>query len=361
MSRQPLLKLMSGPYRRTRVTAIIILLSMVVTAPLLLTSHTSAAILTLRTLRLSDYTAGDSGVNYDFSFTTNTSGPIGSVSFQVCTNYQYEDTDACTPPDGFDASSAALVAQTGPGGFVSAPSGNNNTLLLTRPVALNVASQALSFNFSMLTNPSANGSYYVRIETFSSIDGSGTPVDYGELVFAINQNISITTTVPPYLLFCTGITIDNYDCSTAQGSLVDFGELSTTATRTGTSQLVASTNAPYGYSVTLAGSTMTAGTNVIPAMDGEPSKVGTSQFGINGRSNSDPFVGADPAGPGLTLPSSGYNTPNQFRFNSGDIIASSDNADDYRKLTMSYIVNASADQSPGNYVATISYICLANF
>jgi hypothetical protein len=96
-------------------------------------------------------------------------------------------------------------------------------------------------------------------------------------------------------------------------------------------------------------------------MSGSAATRGVSQFGINGRSNNSPSVGSEPDGPGLTVPGVGYNTPNIFRFASGDIIASSNNTDDYRKLTMSYIVNASRNQPPGKYVATVSYICLANF
>jgi hypothetical protein len=113
--------------------------------------------------------------------------------------------------------------------------------------------------------------------------------------------------------------------------------------------------------VTLAGTTMTSGNDVIPAMSGGASQPGVSQFGLNGRLNTGPSVGADPDGPGVVIPKAPYNNPNQFRFVSGDIITSSNNPDDVRKITVSYIVNRDKNQAPGRYVATISYICLANF
>jgi hypothetical protein len=337
----------------------VLLLAAVV--PFVVSARSEAVMLSFRQLQLSDSTTDATGVKYTFSFNTNTSGPLGSLRFEICSNYQYEPGDPCTPPIGFSASGATLTAQTGVSDFSLDPASNDHILIVGRPVALPVSPQQLSVEFSGLTNPSDIGGYYVRISTYSSTDGTGSEIDFGVVAFATNTGITINTEVPPYLQFCTGITIQGYNCGTAEGSFINFGELSSKGVKTATSQMLASTNAPYGYSVRMAGTTMTAGTNVIPAMTGTTSKVGTSQFGVNGRANNAPSVGSEPDGPGLTLPSSGYNTPNQFRFANGDIIASSNNTDDFRKLTVSYIVNVSSNQPAGRYVTTISYICLANF
>lgn len=346
-------------YRSIIVYAAATLMAAIV--PLAMTIHSDAAQLSLRRLQVSDGTVDTTGVKYDFSFNTNTAGPIGSVRMDICTNYQYEPGDPCTAPNGFDASGAMISNQTGITDFSIANTSNAHQLVLSRPAAVFAAPQQLSFELTGVTNPSDVGSYYVRISTFASTDTSGPETDNGVVVFAMNKSVNISTEVPPYLMFCTGLSIQNYDCRTAEGNLVSFGELSRTNPRTATSQMVAATNAPYGYSVTLAGSTMTAGTNVIPAMTGQASQAGVSQFGLNARSNSSPGVGTEPQGPGLTVPAAGYNTPNQFRFQSGEIISHSDNSDDYRKLTVSYLVNINGAQPPGRYVATVSYICLANF
>lgn len=329
--------------------------------PVFLSYHAGAALVSLRRLQISDSAVSATNVSYNFGFTTNTAGPLGSLTFEVCSNYLYEPTDVCTSPVGFNASGAALSAQAGINDFSLLPASTASKLVIGRPAATMVASQPLSYTFSGITNPSSISSNYVRITTFATTDASGPETDFGNVVFATNQDVEITTEVPPYLLFCTGITIENFDCSTAQGSFINFGELSSGATRAATSEMMAATNAPYGYSVTLAGTTMTAGNNIIPAMTGNTSTVGTSQFGINGRDNSGPNIGTEPFGPGLTMPSTGYNTPNQYRFVSGEIVASSNDTDDYRKLTMSYIVNVSRNQPSGRYVTTVSYICLANF
>lgn len=351
----------SGRSTPLRIGAAIFLLIITLVAPLLLSAPGSAAMLAYRSLQLSDGAAAATGVRYNFGFNTNTSASIGSIRFEICSNYQYEPTDSCTAPNGLDASGATLSNQTGLTNFSYNAASDSNTLVISRPAATPVTPQPLSFEFSNITNPQDVGSYYVRVSTYVTTDGSGPETDYGIVVFATNLGIGISTEVPPYLLFCTGITIDGYDCETAQGSYINFGELSSKATRTATSQMLASTNAAYGYSVTLAGTTMTAGTNVIPALSGGSSQVGASQFGINGRQNSAPSVGGEPNGPGLTMPRAGYDTPNQYRFAAGDIVASTNTTDDYRKMTMSYIVNTKAGQPPGLYVATVSYICLANF
>ncbi len=333
--------------------------------PLVWYSSVHADQLSFRRLQLSDSTAAVPNVSYNFSFNTMTTGPIGSITFQICSNYQYELTDPCTPPAGFDATAATLTAQSGitdfslDNGEVGASTASK--LVITRPVASTVEPQPLAYVFSGITNPSAVSTNYVRISTHSSSDGTGPEIDYGIVVFATNFDIEITTEVPPYLLFCTGITIEGFNCGTAEGSFINFGELSSRTARTATSQMLASTNAPFGYSVTMTGTTMTAGNNTIPSMNGDISRPGTSQFGVNGRFNSSPNVGAEPEGGGTTSPSAGYNNPNFFRFKDGDIIASSNGTDDYRKITVSYLVNTSSGQPPGRYVTTISYICLANF
>jgi hypothetical protein len=339
-----------------------VVLFFVMTAPLFVSSKAGAALLQLRSVKLSDGTAGFTPTNYEFGFTTNTSGTVGSILFEVCQNYQYDPTDICTPPAGFDAAGAALSTQTGVTDFSLHANSDANTLIITRPAATPVTPQPLTYEFTGISNPTNIGSYYVRISTYPTLDASGPEIDYGNVVFVTNIDIQITTEVPPYLQFCTGITIDGYNCGTAEGNFISFGELSVVTPRVATSQMLASTNAPYGYSITLAGSTLTAGNNVIPALEsGSTSVPGTSQFGLNAVFNSNPSVGIDPVGPGDTVPDVLYSTPNQFRFKNGEIIASNASTDDYRKLTVSYIVNRSRDQAPGRYVATISYICLANF
>jgi hypothetical protein len=235
-----------------------------------------------------------------------------------------------------------------------------NVLVLARVPGAAPAGNS-TYTLSGATNPDAGGSYYVRLETFASSNASGPDVDYGGIAFSIGSAVNVSTYVPPYLLFCTGTTIQPYDCGTASGDYINFGELLPTATKTGQTQMLVATNAD-GYTIRVLGNTLTSGNNLIPPLTASDiSRTGVSQFGLNLRANNTPAVGSDVQGPGTTTVAAGYNNPDFYRFVSGEIIASTAVSDDYRLYTASYIVNISKAQSSGVYVSTITYVSLANF
>jgi len=298
--------------------------------------------------------------DYNLSFSLVTAGPLGSIRIQFCSNDPLPDT-ACTAPAGLDVAAAALATQTGATGFSISPATTVNELILTRPVA-NAAALPVSYHFTGVTNPSSAGSYYVRLLTYATDDASGAASDYGGIAFAIANDVNINVTVPPYLIFCTGITITGLNCATATGNYIDFGELSRSVARSGSSQMLVATNAELGYNVTINGTTMTSGNNIIPALaGGDVSRPGTGQFGLNLRANNTPPNGNDPFGPGTGQPQPAYNQPNTYRFATGDTVISHDGPDNIRQFTASYITNVPPGQAPGVYVSTITYICLANF
>jgi hypothetical protein len=125
--------------------------------------------------------------------------------------------------------------------------------------------------------------------------------------------------------------------------------------------MVIASNAGGGYSMWVAGTSMTSGANVITAMTGGTAQKGTSQFGLNLIANTNPAVGQNPVGPGAGGVAAGYSQPDHFRFNSGDTLASVTLPDDLRKYTVSYIVNIPSNQPGGVYSTTLTYVCLANF
>jgi hypothetical protein len=310
--------------------------------------------------RISNSVAG-STATHTFGFTmANTTQAVGSISFEFCSNTPIPNT-ACTVPVGFDASSAALASQGGDVGFSIHPVSTSTRIVLTRP-PLNPLGVQSAYQFNNIINPSNAGSYYVRLQTYSSSDGTGIDIENGGVVFAINSVISVNAEVPPYIRFCAGVTIVSFDCSTANSFFIDFGELSTTATSKASSQFVVATNAQSGYTVSLSGTTLISGNNVIPAMavPAAPT-IGASQFGINLKANSNPAVGSEVVGPGTSNASAGYDTPDQFKFQNGDTLVSIGNSNSNRKFTVSYITNISPAQQAGVYATTISYICFANF
>jgi len=261
-----------------------------------------------------------------------------------------------------NVTTAVLSQQSGATGFSVSPLGNANTLILARTITSSATAGNLSYTLTTITNPSDSGTVYARIQTFTSIDATGAATDYGGLALAINEDVSISATVPPYLYFCLGISITGVDCSTTTGFYLNYGEFSPSIASVASTQMVAGTNGPTGYFITMNGTTLTSGNDIIPALaTADVSRPGTSQFGVNLRANNDPTIGQEPAGDGVGQPSVGYNVTNQYKFVSGDTVATASAPDLPRKYTTSYIANIAKGQVPGVYVSTITYVTTAGF
>ena len=305
-------------------------------------------------------TKASSSSSYKISFSTVTASAIGSIKIQFCSNSPLVNSP-CVAPTGFDAGSSTLSNQLGITGFNISNASNNNEIILTRN-SVNTNPTAASYIFSGVINPDSVGSYYIRLTTYASIDASGAFTDYGGIAFSINEPVVVNATVPPYLTFCSGVSIGSLDCGNIQGDFIDLGELSTSTAKTGTSQILVTTNAELGYSVTAQGNTMASGVNIIPGLAfSDISRPGTSQFGINLRGNNSPNSGSDPQGSGTAQPTPNYNQVNLFRFVGGEQIISSIGPDTPRLFTVTYLANISAAQASGVYASTITYDCLADF
>lgn len=343
-----------------RIFSIIVLASILILGMGPFVFRAEASSLQNRRVVISDATkSANATYLFEFGLTTN-NVLLGSIQFEFCSNTALLG-EVCVPPTGFDASSADLVNQAGVIGFSISPISNANTIVLTRTTA-NTAAVQVSYRFDNIINPSSEGPFYVRIQTYASEDATGAHTDYGGLAVSVNEEISISAEVPPYLLFCGGIVITDFDCTTSSGNFINFGELSTNQPKTGTTQILIATNAANGYTLSVTGTTMLSGTNVIPAIASQDvSRPGTSQFGINMVNNSDPNVGTNPIGPGSGAVTSNYGVPNRYQFVSGDILASASAPEAYRKFTVTYLVNVALDQEPGVYVATLTYVAVASF
>ncbi len=318
-----------------------------------------AAELTPRSITMSNGVAAAGNVTYELRFTYATGGVVGSLGLQFCSDGSLSGTP-CTPPAGFDTSLVGLTFQAGATGFTVLPAASNEIIISRPPVAVTSGASAV-YTFAGLDNPSDTGSMYVRVSTYASSDGSGSFTDFGGLALSINEPPTVSAEVPPYLLLCLGESITGLDCNTATEPFSDVGTLGPLVTGAAQSQMLAGTNADGGYSMWVIGGTMTSGNNTLPAMAGGSSQKGVSQFGINLRANTNPIIGQDVAGPGSANIAAGYNQQNQFRYQSGDALASVTLPDDVRKYTVSYIVNVADGQPGGVYATTLTYIALANF
>ncbi len=322
------------------------------------TNSARGADLQRRSIRISSPSIS-TRVRHTFSFNNPTAGVIGSISFEYCDSPLINVPCAASP--GLDVSTATLGAQTGNAGFARDASTTTNKLVISR-----TPSGTLSTNNSYVVdnvlNPSvADRTYFVRISTYSSNDGSGAPTDRGSVAFVTSGSFNIGAYVPPFLIFCVGVTVAP-DCSSATGNLVNFGVLDPNVPALATTQFAGATNDFSGYQVFVNGTTMTSGNNIIPALTSPAASAkGTSQFGMNLRLNSNPSVGSNPSGSGTTAIDSKYATPNQFVFGNGDLLVKSTTSTNFNVFTQSYLVNVSADQKAGVYATTLLYTALASF
>lgn len=167
-------------------------------------------------------------------------------------------------------------------------------------------------------------------------------------------NAGHTTTNDPNLSF------------SVNGGSINFSSAfsaATTATATTTFSVMNYTS--YGYVVQVVGPTPTNGAAAITGMSTTGgSFVGTSQFGINLVANTAPVsVGVNPNNGsfGFGLASTNYNTPNQYRYVSGETIAQAPKSSGVTTYTITYLVNVPALTPGGQYTTNQTLIVTGTY
>lgn len=298
--------------------------------------------------------------SHQFLFTIPSTNAVGSIKFEYCTNSPLM-LDPCAAPGGMDVTAASITTQVGETGFSMHPNTTFNSIVISRPSVATVVGSN-QYVFDNITNPAtASITVYVRMSTYVTTDATGPLTDEGSVAFSTSGGLGVGGFVPPYLRFCAAVIVSE-DCTTMTGQLIGFGEFSTSATSSATSQFAISTNDPTGFGVYLSGQTMTAGNITIPGLvAGGTSQTGVSQFGINLRANTVPSLGGETTGVGTGVPSAGYGTQNNYRFGNGERIAESPIPTEPNRFTVSYIVNIAPEQKSGFYATTITYIATVSF
>ncbi len=318
-------------------------------------------------------------VDHQFAFQLPGGSNVGSILFEYCTTAANTTlSPTCITPTGLVTTSAALGSETGATGF-SMVNTTNGTPYLTRTASNPGTNVNVTYRLDDITNPTdVNSTFFVRISTYASTDTTGGVTDAGVVNASTAEPIDITGTMPESLVFCTGATISTTssvpDCATATAGDIFFDQLfSPTDTATTTSQMAASTNAGFGYAITVNGETLTSGANTIDGMAALDVPItGIAQFGLNVVLNTitdaslNP-LGLDPApaydGVDLTgQASTDYDTPDSFKFVTGETVADSDSSGtDAQIFTVSYIANVPGNQPAGTYTTTLTYICTPTF
>ncbi len=347
-------------------------------------------------------TGGDPAVvNHFFEFTVPTTGTaIGSIRFEYCMTAADVGASTCVTPSGLVTTSATLGSEgTNAAGF-SMVNTTNGSPYLTR-AASTPSGGALSYRLDSVTNPDFEGTFFVRISTYANTTATGTATDKGSVNASTAESIILSGTMPESLIFCTGADISKVasvvDCSTATPGTIEFNQLfSPTETASAISKMAASTNAGFGYVITVNGPTLTSGSNTIApiiAGSGLASSQGVAQFGLNLVANTGaaalgfetdtlitplelqtPSANIDSVSDGVNLngrPFTGYASPDTFKFDtaSGQNVVADSNFNaagnpepsDAQIYTVSYIANVPGSQPAGTYTSTLTYICTPTF
>lgn len=321
-----------------------------------------AAQVTARSLTLStsNPAASATTTSYTLAFTTATTATFQSFQAQMCTTA----SGSCTTPTGFSASSSTFTSSTITGTWaVNTGTAGSLKATVSSGSASTTSGTAKNIIFGNVQNPTTtNQTFFARITLYSDTAYT-TAVDTGVVAASTATQISVTASVDETLTFCSGTSgITSSSCASATGSTVALGTLSTSTTGSGTSELGVTTNASTGYAITINGATLTSGGNTITALASQTASTqGNSQFGVNLKDNATPNVGTEVSGAGTATASANYGTVDQYRFVTGDTIASKGSQDDFRLFTVSYIANIANATVAGSYTATMTYICTATF
>ena len=146
------------------------------------------------------------------------------------------------------------------------------------------------------------------------------------------------------------------------GGSTNLGNLDTTTTATMTMTVQIRNYLSSGYILQIVGTPPKYGNHVINALSTPTaSHPGTEQFGINAVANTSPSVGNNPAQVPSGQTSFGvvngdYNTPNLFKYSSGDIVAHSSSSSGRTDYTVSMIMNISNITPAGKYSGDYSAV-----
>jgi len=353
--------------------------------------------------------AGGNGAKakHTFNFTLATTSNVGSVLLQYCTTPLLGT--ACVAPTGMEAATVATIAAqsgfaaTAPaldttttanagGIFATSPCSGSGTfrqncILLKRATPTSdTASTAISLAFGQgagtdwIKNPTAIGTFYVRITTFSDIAYT-TIVDEAAVAQSTTTNIDITAKVQEKLNFsvAAGYTAPTAACTALSGTgavaLGDVGNgvLDIAQAYDAHSYFRVNTNANGGTNVLYSGDTLktAGGANSIAAPAGPSSStVGTAQFGLaldTGNANhsfTNLAATAPYAGGSGTITNAGTA---QFAFSTASVttpvqiagLASGTVACDTGDVR--YIGNIGTTTRAGIYRTTINYIAVPTF
>jgi hypothetical protein len=351
------------PQHKIALVRAVIVATVLALVPLVNAVKVEASQISSRSITLSTSTGAATGVTYSLATSAlPTSGTtIKSLQIKFCASL----SGCASAPAGFSSASSTLASQPsglGDSGW-SVSNSDSGSLRMYNSLNSTSPSGVVSVVWDGVDNPTANNTtFYGIISTYSNDNWTGA-IDTGTIALSTSAQVQVSLIVDEALTFCAGTSITGQNCATISGNFVDLGHGSTTSTATGASVMAASTNGSAGYTITVDGSTLTSGLNTITALSsGGGSTIGTKQFGINlAGGNTAPVVGAAVSGLGTGAATTNYGTDNNFRFVSGDTVASVSGPTNANTFTIGYIANIDGMTPPGVYNTILKYAAMANY
>lgn len=230
---------------------------------------------------------------------------------------------------------------------------------------------ALTLSIPVHAQPSSSTNYQVDEAFF----GTGGEVNAGSASYQAQGGLgslgvgeSSSTNYGAFGGFITPA--DEYLELVVNQASIDLGNLSpsATATGTGTFHVRAYINGSYNVYTVSQPPTNESGVQLDGMTSAAAPSTGTEQFGMNLVDNSSPNIGSDPVRqPDNTFANGeaapGYNSPNNFKYVVGDIIARSGTGRAWGQtnFTISYIANISNITQAGVYVMHHDLVVVATF
>lgn len=307
--------------------------------------------------------------NHTIVFTTPTG--IGNGSTTVIT-FQSD----FSIPGGLTFADVDISTSTGPITLAAVPNGSTLGVVRTSATTLTITSSSSSII-------PAGAQVTIKIGTNTTFQSVGTfqitnATTNGSKTVAVNGSMSDNGTTTVQLLTDDGVAVNAVVPQSLTFSItsnsISFGNLSSGAPRyasstnaggdaadTSAHDILVSTNAPSGYTITVQGQTLTSqqnASNTINAIGGTPatSSIGTEQFGIYAV-KSGPGVNGTIATPYVTASSFGYDAT----ATTSTTFASGSSSTDTQTYSLHYLANISALTEAGTYSANIIYVGTANF
>jgi len=361
-----------------------------------------------RSIRMSDSRATQTPVSYQISFkpasaTYTVKGIIVDFCGGNVADTPIIDDTNCTIPTGFTVGTPTVNVTpgltgyddltTGGGSWTSTSQNSGRTLRMVNStgVSINPANaNPYTFVVSTVTNPTAVGTFYARLITYTSDTGdilsytaanagSTQAKDYGGFALSTNNVINITAKVQESLTFCVSKLAPGPNCGQT-GQAVTQPDLTlghsaanildSTAIDTATAFTQTSTNANGGVVIrmrnTATSGGLNAGTNSIPPQGTSPSTLtaGTASFGVN--------MGAGSGGTGTLNGVAPYSTASNFAMDAttagenvlttyGDALASSSAPVNNVGNTLTFAATASNTTPAGIYTAKIILVAMGTF